>query len=479
MARGIMADKRDNVASSPTATSDQHNASKTIEPIEPINPTSYDAAAAAAVAVATTSCSCTKISIMHLFHEMKQQFPTVPDNVVCECVSQNCHNRSACIDSLEDYPNSANVYPAALRNQPIKKKISNGNQQRQTLGLSILANNGQTDTTKENVIPNIVNGIELNSKNTLNLTNLNCCTQPMKQCRPTRQAPPPPSTISPHQQQKSLSNHPNLNLSVNVIVSTGPSQQIKPKQPLSHCSFTLHQPSNNNNNNKTGNISTTHTTSHTNHKKTTESDNEMDVPSLRYTSSAYDADIGYQSRLEITVAGTNPRLSNDTNEKTENTGNCISLRRMCETTSTGIEHNFPNLIGSSEFIEESMSIAFLNSYIIFQSNDKTLLFIFIAKIVHHQILCKQKLVLELEKDRKRLERMQRELLAIQAPALPVGGLDALNFEIEELRNNCKMLAQQVEEAGPAYGKIPIHAKRSSIVRIQGIIHNFCTFIRFV
>lgn len=75
---------------------------------------------------------------------------------------------------------------------------------------------------------------------------------------------------------------------------------------------------------------------------------------------------------------------------------------------------------------------------------------FTAETVHHQILSKQKLVLELEKDQKRLERMQRELQAIQAP-LPDGGLEALTIEIEKLRNDCKLMAQHVEEAGPSYG----------------------------
>lgn len=77
-----------------------------------------------------------------------------------------------------------------------------------------------------------------------------------------------------------------------------------------------------------------------------------------------------------------------------------------------------------------------------------------AETVHHQILSKHKLVLELEKDQKRLERMQRELQAIKAP-LPEGGLEALNNEIEKLRNDCKLMAQHVEEAGPSYGKFYI------------------------
>lgn len=63
-------------------------------------------------------------------------------------------------------------------------------------------------------------------------------------------------------------------------------------------------------------------------------------------------------------------------------------------------------------------------------------------------------MLELEKDRKRLERMQRELLAIQAP-MPDGGLDALNHEIEKLRTDCRNMAQLVEEAGPSYGEYEI------------------------
>lgn len=49
--------------------------------------------------------------------------------------------------------------------------------------------------------------------------------------------------------------------------------------------------------------------------------------------------------------------------------------------------------------------------------------------------------------------MQSELQAIQAP-MPDGGLDALNQEIEKLRNDCKMMAQLVEEAGP-YGMCSI------------------------
>lgn len=46
------------------------------------------------------TCSCSNISIMQLFHEMKQEFPKVPDHIVQQHVTDNCHNRSACIDQL-------------------------------------------------------------------------------------------------------------------------------------------------------------------------------------------------------------------------------------------------------------------------------------------------------------------------------------------------------------------------------------------
>lgn len=71
--------------------------------------------------------------------------------------------------------------------------------------------------------------------------------------------------------------------------------------------------------------------------------------------------------------------------------------------------------------------------------------------MHHQLLCKQKLVLELEKDRKRLERMQRELRALQTP-IPDGGMLALTTEVETLRKDCNYMVQQVEDAGPSYGR---------------------------
>lgn len=321
MARGIMADKAEKVAS-PTS---EHSESKSRDTIEPLNHKSGSGA----------PCSCTKISTMQLFYEMKQKFPTVPDNVVCEFVGQNCHNRSACIDSLEDYPNSANVYPQALRNQPTKKKFH-----RLDATPDKPTDARLFEASKENVNTNAASNESSNAlkpPNTLNLRNLNCCTRPVN--RPTRQAPPPPTAISPHQ-QKSQQNQP-LNLSVNVIVS--PVSRQPNQQPLSHYSFTLHQP----NSNKSVSAHPTNST-HPECMPTTAdaTDNALNVPSLRYTSSAYDAEIGYQSRLEITVA------ANDFGDAVaENANSNISLKRSCETAIDN--NNLPSVVASSEFLEES------------------------------------------------------------------------------------------------------------------------------
>lgn len=63
------------------------------------------------------ACDCTNITIMQLFHELKQQFPAVPDEVVSSCITDNCHNRPACRArlqrELQQLPRAL-AYPPAL-----------------------------------------------------------------------------------------------------------------------------------------------------------------------------------------------------------------------------------------------------------------------------------------------------------------------------------------------------------------------------
>lgn len=78
----------------------------------------------------------------------------------------------------------------------------------------------------------------------------------------------------------------------------------------------------------------------------------------------------------------------------------------------------------------------------------------LAEIVQRQLHCKQRLESELNKEKKRLDDIKRELLAIEAQ-LPVGGAKTLSEEIEQLQINCSQMAKEVEEAGPSYSNIQL------------------------
>ncbi|KAG7312044.1 hypothetical protein JYU34_001489 [Plutella xylostella] len=50
---------------------------------------------------AAAACACTNISLMQLFHELKQKFPAVPDHVVSSTIEQYCHDKLACEAHLQ------------------------------------------------------------------------------------------------------------------------------------------------------------------------------------------------------------------------------------------------------------------------------------------------------------------------------------------------------------------------------------------
>ncbi|XP_050677178.1 uncharacterized protein LOC126973866 isoform X2 [Leptidea sinapis] len=47
-----------------------------------------------------SQCACTNISLMQLFHELKQKFPGVPDHVVSNTIELYCHDKKACENHL-------------------------------------------------------------------------------------------------------------------------------------------------------------------------------------------------------------------------------------------------------------------------------------------------------------------------------------------------------------------------------------------
>lgn len=59
------------------------------------------------VGVRKSTCEkCTNVSIMQIFYEMKQRFPTVSDDVVSESVLDHCHQRQKLLDVLQAHSES-------------------------------------------------------------------------------------------------------------------------------------------------------------------------------------------------------------------------------------------------------------------------------------------------------------------------------------------------------------------------------------
>nr|XP_012220926.1 PREDICTED: TGF-beta-activated kinase 1 and MAP3K7-binding protein 2 isoform X3 [Linepithema humile] len=83
-------------------------------------------------------CHCSNITIMQLFHELKQQFPALPDHVVSQCIAQNSHDRETCARSLratqESRPSPGAFPPPApcteLQSPPSQQQQQREQQQR-------------------------------------------------------------------------------------------------------------------------------------------------------------------------------------------------------------------------------------------------------------------------------------------------------------------------------------------------------------
>lgn len=74
----------------------------------------------------------------------------------------------------------------------------------------------------------------------------------------------------------------------------------------------------------------------------------------------------------------------------------------------------------------------------------------LGDLVHRQLISKQRLSIELENEKKRLQLIQREVKVFQAQ-LPPGSSQILSEEIERLHRNCNQMSQEVEKARPDYG----------------------------
>ncbi|XP_049876332.1 uncharacterized protein LOC126373969 isoform X1 [Pectinophora gossypiella] len=128
-------------------------------------------------ATSPSPCACTNISLMQLFHELKQKFPGVPDHVVSNTIELYCHDKQACETHLHSEAKASLTHayhasssaaarqlnelklnpPSKCRNQPIVKHeapcstpvISTTCQEPQTAVISTC-----TDTDEDDKKPN-------------------------------------------------------------------------------------------------------------------------------------------------------------------------------------------------------------------------------------------------------------------------------------------------------------------------------------
>lgn len=295
-----------------------------------------------------SQCSCSNISIMQLFHEMKQEFPTVPDHVVTQLVAENCHNRPRCVEKLseieEEYALSTQAYPvqSIRNNKPPTPPRRCKNHQRQLeqeklsrdKSVERKRNLDNSDESSCEVILKSANTKENMCKfdKTINKHNTDCHMAPLVYSRPApqrpntllinkpvfpnrdsprpiRTAPPPPISAG----MTVLSANPNaapesLNVSLNVSVSPVSGRpplhprhisevSVQPEMPFSPPLAPL--------NGTPRSYTSVNFTLRP--PCTTSVQNPIDIsagPSLTYSSSSYDARQGYQSSLQITVGGT-------------------------------------------------------------------------------------------------------------------------------------------------------------------------------
>lgn len=302
-----------------------------------------------------SGCSCSNISIMQLFHEMKQEFPKVPDHIVHQHVTDNCHNRRACIDQLRQvavtvpttttYP-SKSIHSNQTPRSPINGlKWANNQKMRE---ISEMFENSSSDastssdsrskrptTLKLRTAPDPPSSTASSTASTPNsTTNLSRVTSTSlsSMSSATHQSLIEPATLKPPHHNVTLDSSSSkygdsLNVQLNVTVSpitSAPPIPPRPTRPLRHVSQLSVQPEpayTSLLDPKIPNGATVACTGNTGQRSYTSVNFTLRQPtsilpspqtpidiqagpsSLTYSSSSFDAKQGYQSHLKITVAG--------------------------------------------------------------------------------------------------------------------------------------------------------------------------------
>ncbi|XP_063696280.1 TGF-beta-activated kinase 1 and MAP3K7-binding protein 2 [Culicoides brevitarsis] len=453
-----------------------------------------------------TQCSCSNISIMQLFHEMKQEFPTVPDHVVTQLVAENCHNRPRCIEKLseieEEYALSTQAYPvqSIRNNKPPTPPRRCKNPLRQ-LELEQAKNTRDKSADRKKSAKSDESSCEiiLNSQNnSKNLKENMCKFEKSKQnsgdvtpLAYNRPAPQRPNTLTTHKVPSSrdssprphrvappppisagmtvLSQNPNaapeaLNVSLNVSVSPVSGRRppprprhisevtVQPEMPFSPAPV----PANG------APRSYTSVNFTLRPPCTTSAQSPIDIsagPSLTYSSSSYDARQGYQSSLQITVGGTGtpPVFSamrtraqqlQDGESGNENVSGCGTgaVQELCDTGDIfdKIYQQRTSPLSSNTTSSTVFRLPMLgtSSCQLMSSSLRE------DEIVQRQLNRKRVLEKELHRDKYRLEIMQYDIHVLEL-TFPLSETDRLTEEIKQLRNECKMLNEILDKAGVA------------------------------
>ncbi|XP_026473384.1 TGF-beta-activated kinase 1 and MAP3K7-binding protein 2 isoform X2 [Ctenocephalides felis] len=314
-------------------------------------------------------CNCSNISVMQLFHELKQQFPALPDKLVSDCANTHCHDRTLCTQLLRRAAGEMTqaAYPAqALRRAP-DPPASSPPQRPTTLHFA-----------------------------------------PASHSRPSRHAPPPPLPLPPIAQETIEEQYP-VNLSLDLNCSSGHS-----RNPLrTSVNVTVRTP--------VGSPLQPAAAAH--HQSGATAANLL--PRHQQPVSHHQQVQGFQSRLHITVSpssASGPQTSLLTQPRRPRSyyGPLIPEPPITPTRVARAE-SLPDVL--ADLAPEQ------------------------ANTVKRQLERKHRLECELEAERSRLRAMQREVCALEGPAVSQGPGRALILkqEIQTLQSQCVVLAQRVDQ----------------------------------
>jgi TAK1-binding protein 2 len=305
------------------------------------------------------ACACSNISIMQLFHEMKQEFPKVPDHVVQQLVAENCHNRRACLEKLQKVAFTTSTTPTMYPSKSIHSETP-----RSPLNGVKWSGNKRMRELSEKFESTSINSSSSSSSSSEMTSPLTTATLPtsndIKIKRPTtlplRRAPEPPPTTSVSSISSSSTSHllqteqmhhnvtldstaskinDSLNVQLNVTVSpisakspiiarrpAPPPPPVKPTRFTSQLSVQPEPPFTSMIDHAKGSNSGAAGTSTSSGKKSFTKVNftlrqptsiipspqapieiQAGPQSLTYSSTSFNAKQGYESHLTITVAG--------------------------------------------------------------------------------------------------------------------------------------------------------------------------------